>query len=277
MNKTTHTALDVVFYIIVFLLLQLITNMAFGVAAMWHDGQTWSAIGQAMAKGTLPLTPKVVVAAMVASSLLTLLLFVQRRWVTASRSWLVSHPWGVLAWTATLALGTILPSEWMVEQLQVSMPDATEHLLESIMHEPSGYLAIGILGPVAEEVVFRGAVLRTLLQAFSPKAHWLAIFLSAALFGAVHLNMAQFVHALPIGLLLGWMFYRTGSIMPGLVFHWVNNTVAYIAFNLMPQMADGKLIDLFHGNTRTLWMAMGFSLCIILPSIFQLHLRMRKE
>lgn len=47
-------------------------------------------------------------------------------------------------------------------------------------------------------------------------------------------------------------------------------------FNLMPQMGDGKLIDIIHGNDRMMWMGLGFSVCILLPSLFQLHLRMKK-
>jgi hypothetical protein len=48
-------------------------------------------------------------------------------------------------------------------------------------------------------------------------------------------------------------------------------------FHLMPQMADGKLIDLFHGNTRMLWMGLAFSFCIIIPSLFQLNMRLRRN
>lgn len=276
MNKTLHTALHIISYIIVFFLIQAVMTFAFGAIGMWHDGASWPAIGQALMQGNLHMNTKLTVASMALGSLLTVLLFARLRWSPVSRVWLASHPWATLAWVFTLALGTILPSEWIVEKFHFTMPDTTSQLFEGIMREPMGYLALGILGPVAEEMVFRGAVLRSLLKLFPEKAHWWPILISAVLFGAVHMNMAQFVHALPIGLLLGWMYYRTGSIIPGLLFHWVNNTVAYFMFNLMPQMGDGQLIDLFHGNDRMMWMGLGFSLCILLPSLFQLHMRMRK-
>lgn len=276
MNKTLRVALDVISYIIVFFLIQTVIGLGFGIVGMWHDGQSLAAVWQALLKGGLHMTTKMTVAYMALSSLMTLLLFARLRWSPVSRVWLASHPWTTLAWVFMLALGTILPSEWVVEKFQLTMPDTTAQLFESVMREPAGYLAIGILGPVAEEMVFRGAVLRSLLKLFPAKAHWWPILISAVLFGAVHMNMAQFVHALPIGLLLGWMYYRTGSIIPGLLFHWVNNTVAYFMFNIMPQMADGKLIDLFHGNDRMMWMGLGFSVCILLPSLFQLHMRMKK-
>ncbi len=276
MNKTLHTTFNVISYIIVFFLIQAVMGLAFAAIGMWHDGQAWPAIGQAIMQGTLHMTPKMTVAYMALSSLLTMLLFARLRWSPVSRVWIATHPWTTLVWVGTLALGTILPSQWVLEKFQLSLPGTTAQLFESIMKEPTGYLTIGLLGPVAEEMVFRGAVLRTLLKLFPAKAHWWPILISAALFGVVHMNVAQFAHAFPIGLLLGWMYCRTGSIVPGLVFHWVNNTVAYLMFNIMPQLGDGKLIDLFHGNSQTMWMGLGFSLCILLPSLFQLNMRMRR-
>ena len=136
-------------------------------------------------------------------------------------------------------------------------------------------VAIGVLAPFAEEVVFRGAVLRTLLGLMSKKNHWVAIMISAAIFGLAHANVAQFVNALLMGLLLGWMYYRTKSLVPGILLHWVNNTMAYVLSNIMPQ-SDGKLIDLFHGDEKTMYYAVGFSLCIMIPSFIQMIIRLKK-
>ena len=63
--------------------------------------------------------------------------------------------------------------------------------------------------------------------------------------------------------------------MPTVAFHWVNNTVAYVMYNIMPQMNAGKLIDLFHGDNKMMYMGIGFSLCIAIPSVIQLAARMR--
>jgi membrane protease YdiL (CAAX protease family) len=128
------------------------------------------------------------------------------------------------------------------------------------------------LAPLAEELVFRGAVLRALLRWNS--RHWVGISISALLFALIHMNPAQMPHAFLIGLLLGWMYYRTDSIVPGVVYHWVNNTVAYVLFNLYPD-PDLTLMDLFGSQQRVL-MALGFSLCIFLPALFQLNLRLKK-
>jgi membrane protease YdiL (CAAX protease family) len=101
-----------------------------------------------------------------------------------------------------------------------------------------------------------------------------AIVISAVLFSAAHMNPAQMPHTFLIGLLLGWMYWRTNSIVPGVAFHWVNNTVAYVLYNFYPN-PDMTTADLF-GSQQHVLMAVGFSLCILIPSLLQLNLRMQK-
>jgi membrane protease YdiL (CAAX protease family) len=129
------------------------------------------------------------------------------------------------------------------------------------------------LAPLAEELVFRGAILRALLRWH--KNAWVGIAISAVLFAIIHMNPAQMPHAFFVGLLLGWMYYRTDSIVPGVVFHWVNNSVAYVLYNLYPDPSL-KLVDILGGQQQSVWMALGFSLLIFLPALFQMNLRLKK-
>lgn len=262
-----------VLFVALFIIIQEVVTIATTFIYASTNNTTTQAVLAQMAKGGLG---QLTVAISVVSSLLTILLFQVTRWVPMSANYLRSKPWGVLIWTILLTLGTILPSEWLAELVNLEVPESTGKLFEGIMKEPWGYAAIGLLVPIAEEIVFRGGVLGRLLAVTGKKNHWVAIIISALVFGCVHFNLAQGTHAFVIGLLLGWMYYRTGSLIPGVVFHWINNSVAYIMFNLMPQMADGKLIDLFHGNNRMMGAGIIFSLCILVPSIFQLSQRMKR-
>lgn len=273
MNKSVKNILNAIWYVVVFLLVSFAVNLVAGLSWAWYSGQAVDAVMTGFAHGNYPM---LLVVATVVSGLITILLFGYLDWSPFSRRFIRTRPWGVIIWTMILALGVILPMEWVYEELQIVMDDSTAALFESIMREPLGYIAVGIVAPVAEEMVFRGAVLRTLLKLFSSSAYWVAIAVSALFFALVHGNVAQGVHAFIIGLLLGWMYYRTNSIVPGMVFHWVNNTVAYVTFNLVPQVNDGKLVDLFRGDERTMYMALAFSLLIIGPSLYQLTLRMKK-
>ena len=125
--------------------------------------------------------------------------------------------------------------------------------------------------------LYRGAILRKLLELFHSRMYWWAIVLSALLFGVVHGNMAQGLHAFLLGLLLGWMYWRTNSIVPGIVLHWINNTVAFVLYNLIPGAEDARLVDIFGGDQRSVYLALAFSLCIFLPSLYQLTIRLKKE
>lgn len=276
MNKNLKAALDILLFVVVFFLIQYVITVLTGIIGMLASGSSWKGAGEAFIHGNFNLTSNMLVIATVLSSVFTACLFAKLRWTPVSRHWLREKPVGVLFWAALAALGSILPSEWLVEQMQHTMPEAQEKLFEQIMAQPIGYISIGIVAPLAEEMVFRGAILRKLLGRFGEKWHWVAILISAVIFGAVHGNIPQFVHAALIGLLLGWMYYRTGSILPGVLLHWVNNTVAYVMFNAMPQMADGKLIDIFHGSTKMVALSVIFSLFILIPSILQLNARMKK-
>ena len=219
------------------------------------------------------------IAMLVLYSLATILLFMKMGWAKWSRSYIRSHPWDVLAWSVVASLGAIVPSlflqgfipEWSGWLKELS--DDTNAQLEGLMSVPGGYMVIALLPPVVEEMVFRGAVLKSLLR-WKPGHSWAMIALSALFFALIHMNPAQMPHAFLIGLLLGWMYWRTGSILPGVAYHWANNTVAYVLYHFYPD-PNLKIIDIF-GSQRTVSAAILFSLFILLPALYQLALRLRR-
>ena len=222
--------------------------------------------------GSVDLTTAMLIVTTVFVSVLTIAIFLLTHWAEVSPRWLRTRPWMVLTWSVIAALGAIIPSAWLQEQMP-ELPNWAENEFDMLLSNRWGYLAIGLLAPFAEELVFRGAILRSLLS--SRLSPLIAIIISAFFFALIHMNPAQMPHAFLIGLLLGWLYYRTGSILPGMAFHWANNSVAYVLYNIYPS-SDLKLIDLFQGSERNVLMAVGFSLLILIPAIFQLHLWMRR-
>lgn len=273
MNRPLKNFLDVLLCIAIFAVVQIFIQLAVAGIYSFVKEVDFTTVSDGLTAGKYS---DLIVISSVLSSLVTLLVFTFGKFAVISRNYLASHPWGTLAWVALLSLGLILPAEWVYERLQITMPESTEAMFEGIMREPLGYMAIGIFAPMVEEIVFRGAILRILLGLFSRSWHWVAIIFSALIFGAIHLNLAQGLHAFVIGLLLGWMYYRTSSVVPGILLHWINNTVAYLMFHLMPQFGDGKLIDFFHGDESLMYKGLGCSLLIILPSLFQIARRMKQ-
>ena len=224
-----------------------------------------------MVTGSPDVTTAMMITTTVIFSLLTIIVFLWAGWTKVSPTWLRTRPWMVLIWSVIAALGLVVPSAWLQEHMP-ELPNFVEQEFDMILKDRWGYLTIGLLAPLAEEIVFRGAALRSLLASrLSPLA---AIVISALLFAVAHLNPAQMPHAFLVGLLLGWMYWRTGSILPGMAYHWANNSAAYVLYAFYPN-PDIKLIDIFKGSELHVYMALGFSLLILLPALYQLHLWMR--
>ena len=204
---------------------------------------------------------------------ITIAIFLWTRYAEVSPKWLRTRPWTVLAWSVVASMGALIPSMWIQEQIP-ELPNFVEQEFDTILGTPWGYLVIGLLAPLSEEIVMRGAILKELLKS-EKLGVWTAITISAVLFALIHMNPVQMPHAFLIGLLLGWMYWRTGSILPGVAYHWANNSAAFVMYALYPD-PDMKLIDLFKGSELHVYMALGFSLLILLPAIFQLNLWMRR-
>lgn len=73
-----------------------------------------------------------------------------------------------------------------------------------------------ILAPIIEEIVFRGVLFPALGRRYGVVV---GIFVSSFLFTLVHINPIQMISVLPLGIYLAIMYYRTGSIYPGMILH----------------------------------------------------------
>lgn len=89
-----------------------------------------------------------------------------------------------------------------------------------------GMLATGgLIAPLAEEVFFRGLIHRWLRQRMR---FWPAATLSALLFGVVHVEISVAGAAFLLGLLLAWLYERSGSLWAPITVHIINNAVKII-------------------------------------------------
>lgn len=83
-------------------------------------------------------------------------------------------------------------------------------------------LYVMIIGPIAEEIIYRGIIL-TLLKPFGK---WLAVFVSALIFGIMHGNIPQALPAFAGALIYGLVAVHCNSIIPTILIHIANNTLA---------------------------------------------------
>lgn len=263
--STGRQILDIALFFIMFLLIQMVVM---GGGVKLYDMIKGAGSTNLLTNGNL------MVGLTLLNSVVVGAVFMALRWSPFSRSYMQKRPWAVLIWTALLALGSIPLSDAFSSLTNVKMPADALQLLTTLVTHPWGWIAVGVLVPIAEEMVFRGAILRTLLTLCGHRWRWGAIVLSALLFGLAHGNMAQLLNATLLGCLLGWLYYRSGSIAPGIVFHMVNNSVAVLLVRLMPGSADMQLVDLFAGDTPRLILFMLCALCVFVPSLWQLRQRL---
>jgi len=140
------------------------------------------------------------------------------------------------------------------------LPNNMEAAFDMMMHHPLGIVAIVIMAPLVEELLFRGAIQGHLLRKWKHPAG--AIVLSSLIFGLVHGNWVQAPFAFVTGLALGWMYYRTGSLLPGILMHFVNNGTAVIAF-LSADDPNATMVSTYGATGAALMAAGGFVLTIL--------------
>jgi membrane protease YdiL (CAAX protease family) len=81
-------------------------------------------------------------------------------------------------------------------------------------------LIIAVQPGIFEELAFRGVIFGGLRHVLSPVE---AVIVSAAMFMIIHLSVPSFPHLFVIGLALGWLRVRTGSLYPGMLLHFCHN------------------------------------------------------
>lgn len=101
-----------------------------------------------------------------------------------------------------------------------------------------GVLAVVVAAPVVEEIVFRGLIMTRLSQAMPG---WLAVLVSAAIFGACHRHPVWFGYAFVLGSVFGFMDLRAGSIWPSILGHIVFNSFSQI-ITVLPETDEAEIM-----------------------------------
>nr|WP_286673034.1 CPBP family intramembrane glutamic endopeptidase [Anaeromonas frigoriresistens] len=95
-----------------------------------------------------------------------------------------------------------------------------------------GLLIIAITPGICEEVMFRGFI----MKAYGNKGYKKAIFISAILFGIFHFNLQNLLGPIFLGVLFGFMVYRTNSLIAGIIGHATNNAFAWTLTYLVSKL-----------------------------------------
>ena len=188
------------------------------------------------------------------------------------KGWLITLVTVVLTY-ATMVVAD-LPN-YLNFQLTMSSPllkriyDSFSAIMATITGGPfwSSFLLAAIFAPVFEEWLCRGMVLRGLLTRMKPV--W-AIVVSALFFAVIHANPWQALNAFIIGLVMGYVYYKTGSLWLTMLIHFLNNATAVVVAQFTEQPEEATFwVQEMSRTDYMIFYAAGlcvFGLCIWLLS-----------
>ncbi len=157
------------------------------------------------------------------------------------KDWRRYLPRGILLYL--LALPFIVGAGQLVEYTTRALNGIPQHqeVVTRFMEEKSTVaitsmlLFAALFGPFTEEVLFRGFLQPALREAMGT---WKAIFLSALLFASVHLNIYVFLQIFLLGLILAYLFEKTGTLLAPIFVHMLHNTTTLTYLLLSKQQGD---------------------------------------
>jgi len=116
------------------------------------------------------------------------------------------------------------------------------------------FLLVVIAAPILEELCFRGVFLEAFLKNYSVKK---SIIWSAVIFGVVHLYPLHVIIVVFYGILWGWLYVKTNSLLPGIFAHFVTNLSAYLSTSLI----------VFEVSDNNKWLFAAIALLIIFAGL----------
>ena len=135
-------------------------------------------------------------------------------------------------WNEAMKLG---PAFSRLEEYMKMLEESTEAAIEKMLNTDTfgglllNLLIIALIPAVGEELTFRGVLQQSLTRKMNPH---LAIILSAAIFSFIHFQFYGFLPRMFLGMLLGYMFYISGSLWPSILMHFVNNGTVVVLYYL---------------------------------------------
>jgi membrane protease YdiL (CAAX protease family) len=194
---------------------------------------------------------------------------------------------GATAWTISIVIVTA--TQWLISLLggadaavawQQRLIEGGQAYVDRWRQLPIGLILLthALIPALAEEWFFRGFLLQSLLP--RAKSAWGPILISGAIFGGFHL-LTQSVIAIDrllpttlMGILLGYVCWRSGSIIPGLLVHFLNNTIVVCLAYFQLELQRSSWFPLQGESLPLAWIAA--LLALAAASLCILHLGTRR-
>jgi len=172
--------------------------------------------------------------------------------------------WGFLAAFATSIV---------VEPLIDTLPSGLLETLEQQM-KLGGWVILTtvVMAPLCEEILFRGILQDALTAKYGPLR---GILIASAVFGVIHLIPQQAINAFFVGIILGYIYYRTRSLVPVIAIHAINNAVSYFTWMLSGQKLASTRETI--GNDTCYYIVYGAACVVFVVAFATVVVTIRRE
>ena len=148
----------------------------------------------------------------------------------------------------------------LLARVGIEIPDVFDSYTPQDLPQAICYFVVlALLPPICEEILCRACVCG-LLKHFHP---WTAVLISAFAFGMMHATVQQIPFAFALGVVLGFVYVKTGNLLYPILFHFVNNVFACLITYLSVWASDevvsiigygADILFVLFGIASTLWL-----------------------
>lgn len=135
-------------------------------------------------------------------------------------------------------LNSLLPVPETFSELQNTQYEMIENFLRTDGVIIPAMIHIALVPAICEEIMFRGYVQRAFEKSWGV---WPAILISGLLFGMYHIQLANLLPLATLGILLALVTWLSGSLLPAIVAHFINNGGSVLLASYYPEMAFAEL------------------------------------
>jgi membrane protease YdiL (CAAX protease family) len=146
----------------------------------------------------------------------------------------------------------LIPESTAIGKWMKASEEATNKQIEFLLKRRTvqdllaNLVFVALFAGIGEELFFRGVLQRLFIKLF--KNAWAGILVAAFIFSAIHFQFYGFIPRFILGILLGLIYWYSGSIWPAIVAHFAYDAFAVIMIYFNPAMADNETVSISLGN-----------------------------
>lgn len=169
----------------------------------------------------------------------------------------------MLLWGVVL----VVVSGIVLEPLLVLFPtEAYDSVQQTIGLGGWAILSTIVAAPILEEILFRGLIFESCAERFG---RGVGLLLSALLFGVIHVVPVQVINAFVVGLILGYVYLRTRSLVSVVIIHAINNGIAYATMAIFGDVDNVTLRDVIAADWLY-WTVYGLSALLFVWAMWRM-------